>query len=185
LFHTGSAHGIHPSEAFSSREVSETFGPGRTHLPLAGRYYHRQSGKPARQASVSRFMPREIALQSCGRLNRGSPAPPLDFALQGIVQRPWLNFLSHPLSCLAGPAENTAVPSTPQSINQPSHRPARPKCHRHRPAKATLMGFLHLPAPEHSGKAVPGLYIDLLAGACITADSPTIFGHQLNPAEAV
>jgi hypothetical protein len=47
------------------------------------------------------------------------------------------------------------------------------------------MGFLHLPAPDHSSSPVPGLWNSPFVASCITADSPTIFGHRKNPAEAV
>jgi len=67
-----------------SRKVSETFQPGRTHLPLARRLFHRRSVRPARRASVSGFAPLGIALRPHGVLGRRSPAPPLGFAPTGL-----------------------------------------------------------------------------------------------------
>jgi hypothetical protein len=53
------------------------------------------------------------------------------------------------------------------------------------PGETTLMGFLHLPDPDHSGGAVPGLWSSPSGGSHIAVDSPTVFGHRLHPAEAV
>jgi len=74
-----------PFGGFLSREVSEAFQPGRTHLPLARRLFRRRSVRPARRASVSGFSPSEIALRSCGVLVRGPPAPPLGFPPSGFA----------------------------------------------------------------------------------------------------
>lgn len=50
-----------PFGGIVSREASEAFKPGRTHLPLARRYFLRRSVGPARRASVSGFVPLGIA----------------------------------------------------------------------------------------------------------------------------
>jgi len=44
-----------PFGGFLSRKVSAAFRPGRTHIPLAQRYFRRRSVRPARRASVSGF----------------------------------------------------------------------------------------------------------------------------------
>jgi hypothetical protein len=75
-----------PFGGFLSHEVSEAFQPGRTHLPLARRFFCRKSVRPARRPPVSGFAPRRIALQPCGVLNRRSPAPPLGFAPAGFAR---------------------------------------------------------------------------------------------------
>jgi len=73
----------YPFGGFFSREVSEAFQSGKTHLPLARRFFLRRSVRPARRASVSGFEPLGIALRPHGVLGRGPPAPPLGFAPAG------------------------------------------------------------------------------------------------------
>jgi hypothetical protein len=72
-----------PFGGFASREVSEAFEPGKTHLPLARRCFLRRSVGPARRASVSGFAPLGIAWLPYGVLSRGQQAPPLGFAPSG------------------------------------------------------------------------------------------------------
>jgi len=56
--------------------------------------------------------------------------------------------------------------------------PLHPTAHRStQPTGATLMGFLHLPAPEHSRSSAPGLLSSPRVASCITADCPTLFGR--------
>jgi hypothetical protein len=74
-----------PFGGFLFREVSEAFQSGRTHLPLARRFFRRRSVRPARRASVSGFVPLGIALRPPGVLGRRSPAPPLGFAPAGYA----------------------------------------------------------------------------------------------------
>jgi hypothetical protein len=160
------------------------FQPGRTHLPLARRCSRRRSVGPARRASVSGFMPSRIALQPCGVLSRQPPAPPLGFTPLGH-QREGLapDSSGTPLTCLASPDGYPPDQPASQSVGQPSLCSPRhtPKCI---PDRATLMGFLHLPAPDHSGSPMPGLWNSPPAESHIAADLPTIFGHRINPAEA-
>ena len=72
-----------PFGGIFSREVPETFQSGRTHVPLARRLFRRRNVRPARQASVSGFVPLLVACRSHGVLGRGSLAPPLGFAPTG------------------------------------------------------------------------------------------------------
>jgi len=51
-----------PFGGFLSPQASTAFRPGRTHLPLAQRYFRRRSVRPARRASVSGSTPARIAL---------------------------------------------------------------------------------------------------------------------------
>jgi hypothetical protein len=69
---------------FPLPEGITAFRLGRTHIPLAQRYFRRQGVRPARGASVSGFVPSRIALRSHGLLSRRSPAPPLGFAPLGL-----------------------------------------------------------------------------------------------------
>jgi len=168
-----------------SLQASAAFRPGRTHVPLAQRYFRRRSVRPARRASVSGFKPVGTALRPCGGLTRQSPAPPLGFAPLGFTCEDLAPDSSGtPLTCLASPDDYSPSRPTPQSVDQPSPCLARP-VPKHRPAEATLVGFLHLPVPDHLSSPVPGLWNSPFVASCITADSPTIFGHRKNPDEAV
>jgi len=145
-----------PFGGFLSREVSPTFRLGRTHLPLAQRFFRRRSVRPARGASVSGFTPPGIALRPHGVLSRQPPAPPLGFAPLGFVCEGLApGFPGAPPACLTGTRDYSRNRPAPRSVYRSSPSPARmpPECH---PAKATLMGFLHLPAPEHSSPPCPG-----------------------------
>jgi hypothetical protein len=58
LFHTGSAHGIHPLRSYSSQQVSGRFRLGWTHIPFHPSLFPAPEGTgPARQASVPGFLP--------------------------------------------------------------------------------------------------------------------------------
>jgi len=139
-----------PFGGILSREVPETFQSGRTHLPLASRLFRRRNVRPARQASVSGFAPLGIALRPHGVLGRGSPAPPLGFRpCRVCYRRPWSDFSDAPLTCLVGPVDFSTDRPAPQSLNRSRLRLARP-IPEYQPAEATLLGFLHLPAPDHS-----------------------------------
>jgi hypothetical protein len=174
-----------PFGGFLSRQTSTAFRPGRTHVPLAQRYFRRRSVRPARRASVSGSTPVRIALRPCGGLARQPPAPPLGFPPLGLACEDLApDFSRTPLTCFASPGDCSPGQITPQSIDQPSLCLTRP-VPEYRPAEATLMGFPHLPAPDHSSCPVPGLWNSPLDGPCITADSPSILGHRRNPAEAV
>jgi hypothetical protein len=173
-----------PFGGFLSPQVSPAFRPRRTHVPLAQRYFRRRSVRPARQASVSGSTPARIALRPYGGLARKPPAPPLGFAPLGLdCGNLAPDFSRAPLTCLARPYDYSPSRLAPQSIDQP------PPCFtravpKHRPAEATLVGFLHLPNPNHSSLPVPGLWSSPFDGSYITADSPSILGHRRNPAEA-
>jgi hypothetical protein len=93
------------------------------------------------------------------------------------------DFSGPPLTRFAGSDGCPPNPPAPQSIDRPLLHPARhaPEC---TPAEATLVGFTHLPDPAHSDPPAPGLLSSPRVGSHIAADSPTIFGHRLNPAEA-
>jgi hypothetical protein len=64
-------------------------------------------------------------------------------------RKSWPDFSDTPLACLVGPVDFSAGQPTPQSFNRSSLRIARP-IPEYQPAEATLLGFLHLPAPDHS-----------------------------------
>jgi hypothetical protein len=47
------------------------------------------------------------------------------------------------------------------------------------------MGFLHLPAPEHSSASTPGLLCSPHTESHITADLPVLLGRPPHPTEVV
>jgi len=70
-------------------------------------------------------------------------------------------------------AESVGV-SEYQSALAPPH----PTTYRSTPPRGTtLLGSLHLPAPEHSRSSASGLLGSPRVASCITADRPTLFGR--------
>jgi len=138
-----------PFGGFLSRKVSATFQSGRTHLPLARRLFRRRSVRPARRASVSGSIPPEIALRPHGVLGRRSPAPPLGFAPSGPVGKD-LGLTSQALLSRAwhsSPITRRVSPHLRVSIGL-RFCPTR-LIPGHQSAETTLLGFSHLPAPDH------------------------------------
>jgi len=136
-----------PFGGFLSRKVSAAFRPGRTHIPLAQRYFRRRSVRPARRTSVSGFTPCENTLRSCGVLSRRPPAPPLGFSPLGLICGDLdLDFSRSPLTCLACPGDHSPDRPTPQSFSRPPPHPARP-VPKHRTGRGNPSG---VPAPARS-----------------------------------
>jgi len=105
---------------FPLPEGFTAFRLGRTHLPLAQRYFRRRSVRPARRASVSGFVTSESALRSHGFLSRRPPAPPLGFAPLGFAGEGLApDFSRTPLACLADPGDYSPDRPASQSICQP------------------------------------------------------------------
>ncbi len=175
-----------PFGGFPSREALPAFRPEGARIPLCPAVFLPPEGaRPARRTSVSGLIPPESALRSRGVLVRRPPAPPMGFAPLGSATKA-LNpdFSGPPLTRFAGPGDCSPNSPALQSLDRPSLRPTRhtPKC---TPAEATLVGFLHLPDPEHSSEPVSGLWSSPCVASCITADRPTRLRHQQHPAEAV
>jgi hypothetical protein len=116
-----------PFGGFLFRQVSAAFRPGRTHIPLAQRYFRRRSVRPARRTSVSGFTPSESTLRPCGGLSRRPPAPPLGFSPLRLPREDLdPDFSRSPLTCLARHGDRSPSRPAPQSIARPSLRLARP-----------------------------------------------------------
>ena len=131
-----------PFGGFLSHEVSAAFRPGRTHIPLAQRYFRRRSVRPARGASVSGFTPHRSASRPCGVLSRRPPAPPLGFSPLGLSgENLDPDFSEPPLACLARPDDHSPNRPTPQSIIRLSPRLARP-LPKHRTGRSNPSGVL-------------------------------------------
>jgi hypothetical protein len=70
------------------------------------------------------------------------------------------------------------VESVGVSEYQSALAPLHPTTRRSTPPRGTtLLGFLHLPAPEHSRSSASGLLGSPRVASCITADYPTLFGR--------
>jgi hypothetical protein len=153
-----------PFGGFLSRQESAAFRPGRTCISLAQRYLRRLRVRPARRASISRFTPARIALSPRGVLGRRPLAPPLGFSPLGFAGKGLVpGFPGTPPACLACPDDHSPGQPAPRSVNRPSPRIAQP-IPEYRPADATLVGFLHLPDPDHSSYLpAPGLWSSPLA----------------------
>jgi len=79
-----------------------------------------------------------------------------------------LDFSKPPLTRFAGPSGYPPNPPAPQSIYRPPNRFTR-HTPEWAPDGATLMGFLHLPDPNHSGPPAPGLLSSPFIAPHITA----------------
>jgi hypothetical protein len=138
----------------------------------------RRSASPVWRTSVSGFVPFGSALQSCGFLSRRLPAPPMGLAPLGraAMTLAWISpSLLSPASRVRAITRRTRRRlrvSIGLRFASPDDVP------KHTSAEATLMGFSHLPAPEHSSCPVPGLWSSPRVGPCIAASSPTLFGHR-------
>jgi hypothetical protein len=67
-----------------------------------------------------------------------------------------LDFSGPPLTRFTGSGDYSPNSPAPQSVNRLSLRSAQ-HAPKYAPAEATLVGFLHLPDPEHSGTPASGL----------------------------
>jgi hypothetical protein len=130
----------------------------------AQRLFRRRSVGPARGASVPGFMPPESAWRPRGVLSRRPLAPPLGFAPLGsatkTLARTSSSLLSHASRVLA--ITRRTRWRLRVSIGLRSALPD--DVPKYTPAKATLVGFLHLPVPEHSGQPCPGYWLHLAPG---------------------
>jgi hypothetical protein len=120
-------------------------------------------------------------LRPHGFLSRRSPTPPLGFAPSGQSNESLdSDFAESPLTRFTGSGDYSPNPSASQSIDRLSPRLAR-HASKHMPAEATLVGFMHLPNPEHSGWPTPGLFASPCIGPYITAGSPMLLRHLTAP----
>jgi hypothetical protein len=173
-----------PFGEFPSRKVSTAFRPGRTHIPFSLAVIPPPKRRTGPTGLGSWVHASRECLATDGCLSRQPLASPLGFAPLGPARENLgPDFSEPPLTRFANPGDYSPDPPAPQSLDRPSPRPARrtPEC---TPAEATLLGFLHLPAPDRSSPPAPGLLSSPRVGPHITADSPTLLGHRRNPAEA-
>jgi len=147
-----------PFGGFPSRQVSRPFSRKRTHVPSTQRLFRRRSAEPVRRVPVPGSIPSESTWRPHGVLSRRPLEPPLGFAPLGLdCEDLDHDFSRSPLTRFAKPWRLLAE-SAGASEYRSASAPPRPTTHRSvPPAEATLMGFLHLPAPEHSGQTCPGL----------------------------
>jgi len=106
LFHTGSAHGIHPSEVSPPERSYRPFDRKEAHIPFVPAVFLPPEGaRPARRTSVTGLVPPESALRPRGVLIRQPLAPPMGFAPLGPAAkasaRTSPDLLSHALRVLA------------------------------------------------------------------------------------
>jgi len=148
LFHTSGALGIHPSKV-SSLARFPNFSARMNPLAVSPAFIP----PPKRQTGPTGLGFWVRASQGCLVTARRFKPTTTDTFLgfcpcRAYLQKPGPNFSGTPLTCLASPADHSTGQPTPQSLNQPLPCLARP-IPGYQPAEATLMGFLHLPAPEH------------------------------------
>jgi hypothetical protein len=158
LFHTGSAHGIHPSEVSPLRRSPTCYQPEWPTYRSTWRCSRRRSAGPAQQASVPGSWPSRESLASGRGFSPPSAGASLGFhpsRVPGRKPRPSLHPVSSHALCERG--SYPPPPPAPQSINQPSFGLTHAPHLSTGVGKATLLGFLHRPDPGHSGEPPLGL----------------------------
>jgi hypothetical protein len=162
LFHTGSAHGIHPSERSPLARYPTRFRPEGPTYRFSCRCSLRRSTGPARQAAVSGLRPcrESLAITACLAL-RPLDAP-LGFPLLGFARRSLdRDSARSPLTRFADSAAEATPTGAPESRSAPAWPRPFAAASRTGLDRATLLGFLHLLAPAHSGTHPPWLWIHL------------------------
>jgi hypothetical protein len=147
-----------PFGGFPSREALPAFRPEGARIPLCPAVFLPPEGaRPARRTSVSGLTPPESALRSRGVLVRRPPAPPMGFAPLGPATKA-LAWTSPGLLSHASRAREI-TPRTRRRLRVSIGLRLAPPgdVPKHTPTEATLVGFLHLPAPEHSSTPASGL----------------------------
>jgi hypothetical protein len=174
LFHTGSAHGIYPSEPYLPAGI-QTFPPERTHLPFRLTLFPiaEASGRPARFRFLG-FVP--AGSSSCSTMGLAPPRPeaPLGFTLPGRSARA-LTEVSPDLLSRALPIRPDGHTSRRPRVSINPHLDSPlPLGFPNAAKRPTLVGFPHRPDPEHSGALPTGAMDSPHAASCITADRPAI-----------
>jgi hypothetical protein len=139
-----------PFGGFPFQEASPAFRLGRTHVPFALPLLPPLMRRPgpasrgfwARTSRKCLVTVRWFRPATTGASHGVCPSRATSESLDP-------GFSGSPLTRFAGSGDYSPNPPAPQSIDQPSPHSARIRTGV-RPAGATLMGFLHLPDPDHS-----------------------------------
>jgi hypothetical protein len=157
LFHTGGAHGIHPSERsplarypiVSDQEDPPTVPPGdrpaakRAGTPDAGLW-----GRPLRESLVCR---RVVSAPHTGCSLGFDPS-------RVHTRTPCTGCRPAPLTCLANDCPHGLV-RMHLRVSIGARLASPEEGDKHPPGGATLLGFSHRCAPEHSNSLASGLWI--------------------------
>jgi hypothetical protein len=176
LFHTGSAHGIHPSELSPLPRYPERHRPDEPTYRFACRFAHRRATDRPGKPRFLGFNPRESPWRSNAGLGRQPLAAPLGFSpSRAPQQKPCRTPARTPLTRLPpAPADATGDASECQSA------PAQPDP----PTAASRIGRPDHPsrvfAParsQHSRKLLSWVLIPLTPRRASLPTRPTFFGQ--------
>jgi hypothetical protein len=122
----------------------------RTRVPLVRLDFRHRSDGPVRRTAVSRSIPAESARRGTERFKPTLASASLGFCpFRACCEDLGQDFSKPPLTHFAKPWRLLAE-FAGASEYQSAFTPPCPTTRRNAsPAKATLVGFLHLPAPEH------------------------------------
>jgi hypothetical protein len=163
LFHTGGAHGIHPSELSPHGRYSLL---SRTSAPtcrFAHRYSRRRSVGPAPWAAAPGFLPFRESLAAGRGLAHPTTGGSLGFHPPRAFQRqPCPGFHPNSSHALCERGRKRPRPPAPRSLIDSRLAPPDPTGKPDEPDRTTLTGSLHQHDPRHSRRPAPGLWIRLM-----------------------
>jgi hypothetical protein len=158
LFRTGSAPGIYPSEASPPGRYPRRFRREAPTYRSALRFTRRPEApdRPERPRFLG-FDPSESPWRPCGGLIRRSLDPPLGSTLPGFARKGLgRSFPRPPLARFAGSAASRRTHRRPRVSIGLYLAPSKNRTEVRKPDRATLIGFPHQSAPEHSSEPYPG-----------------------------
>ena len=182
MFHTGSAHGIHPSELSPPERHPGGLPPGRTHLPFCPPVFP----SPKRWAGPDRprflgICPFESPWRPGGGLIRQPLDAPLGLSLSGLVigdlgrafaRTPLTRFTGLKIARLpAGVPEYRSASDPPLLLTMPKHPAWRGSPHRLL-APARSRTFRRKTRRDMSSPRI---------ASCITADHPMLLSEPFRP----
>jgi hypothetical protein len=178
LFHTGSAHGIRPSEHFPHERYPGCYHPDGPTYRFARWCSRRPKAmdRPKR-APVPGFRPSRESLAIDKGLSSRSLDAPLGLSLLGHSGKNLVRaFTRTPLPRFA-PRRLPATASAPQSIDRFLLGSIRSPPQATTMDGATLLGFPHRAGPSTFERASDRAMCSPLVAPNITADCPTILGQ--------
>jgi hypothetical protein len=163
---------------FLSEQALSAF-PPQANLPTVDPAFDSAAEAPDRYDEFR--LPGSSCRECLVRARRFRPARrqrlPWVLPLQGLLRRPWPRLLPASSHVLCGPWRLLAE-FAGTSEYRSAFAPPCPMSHRRAsPAKATLVGSLHLPGPEHWGQLCPGYWFTSRSGRALLPAHRSLSGH--------
>jgi hypothetical protein len=163
---------------FLSEQALSAF-PPQANLPTVDPAFDSAAEAPDRYDEFR--LPGSSCRECLVRARRFRPARrqrlPWVLPLQGLLRRPWPRLLPASSHVLCGPWRLLAE-FAGTSEYRSAFAPPCPMSHRRAsPAKATPVGSLHLPGPEHWGQLCPGYWFTSRSGRALLPAHRSLSGH--------